>query len=305
MGGAFSTLLPRSPPGGPKTTVTPTFRLSPNFLQPSKYLGMHQYHNFHDLGRNSPDIAPKLRRTPSTNYIFMSLNFEAVKIGFQFDPNLIIPHFATFPWLLLAESPTFMPSKPPWTYLIIHSKLILGRVRGNSCYKTIYKTWTLIRNFLHKHTICSSQKADHHCNYDHKYPQDLSTQSYNPFGGNLSTSTYSHAIWLIFRFANSPSTTFHLYKSNTCNRLLMDIWISSVQTLCIQNGSIHSNCMMILHYFEFHKTLWMLTKHQQIQLQISDLGDQIACISSARNISTQLARTYQPIQEIYFHDEGT
>jgi hypothetical protein len=46
--------------------------------------------------------------------------------------------------------------------------------------------------------------------------------------------------------------------------------------------------MMILHYFEFHKTLWMLTKHQQIQLQISDISDQIACISSARHISTQI-----------------
>ena len=415
MGGAFSTLLPRSPPGGPKTTVTPTFRLSPNFLQPSKYLGMHQYHNFHDLGRNSPDIAPKLRRTPSTNYIFMPLNFEAVKIGFQFDPNLIIPHFATFPWLLLAESPTFMPSKPPWTYLIIHSKLILGRVRGNSCYKSPYKFWTLIWNFLHNRMICSTQTAEFSCNYDHKsltylsaqfykpyggnfspsicscaillvsrfaisplnhlifcksnscnrlltdtwtsstqtfstqkgslhsncmqilhsselhkppwmLPKHLQIQSlisksgdqitcintadssapvYHPYGGNFSTSTCSHAILLIFRFANSPSTPFHSHKSNTCNTLLLDIWISSAQTLCPQNGSIHSNCMMILHHIEFHETLWILTKHQQIMLQISVLSDQIACISPTGTINTQLACPHHSIHEHYFHDEGT
>jgi hypothetical protein len=62
---------------------------------------------------------------------------------------------------------------------------------------------------------------------------------------------------------------------------------------------------MILHYIEFHETLWMLTKHQQIQPQLSDLSDQIACISSAGNINTQLARTHQPTQEHYFHDEGT
>ena len=298
-------LLPRPLTSRPKTIVTTIFRLSPKLLQPSKYIGMHQYHNFHDLGRNSSPIVPKLRRITSTNYLHNPLNFGATKIRFQVDQKFKTTTSDKIPWLITSKYVTSRPIKPPWTYLIIHSQLTLGKARGNSCYKTIYKTWTLIRNFLHKHTICSSQKADHHCNYDHKYPQDLSTQSYNPFGGNLSTSTYSHAIWLIFRFANSPSTPFHLYKSNTCNRLLMDIWISSAQTLCIQNGSIHSNCMMILHYFEFHKTLWMLTKHQQIQLQISDLGDQIACISSARNISTQLARTYQPIQEIYFHDEGT
>ena len=85
----------------------------------------------------------------------------------------------------------------------------------------------------------------------------------------------------------------------------MDTWISFAQTLCPQKGSIPYNCMIILHYFEFHKTLWMLTKHQQIQSQISDLGDQSACINSVGNISTQLARTHQPIHITYFHDEGT
>ena len=304
MGGAKSSLLPRWQHRQPKASVTTPFRLSQLSWKLTNSPGMCQYHNIHDLGRNSAPIVPKLRRITTTNYLYNPLNFGATRIRFQVDQKFKTTTSDKIPWLITSKYATSRPIKPPWTYLIIHSQLTLGKARGNSCYKTIYKTWTLIRNFLHKHTICSSQKADHHCNYDHKYPQDLSTQSYNPFGGNLSTSTCSHAIWLIFRFANSPSTPFHLYKSNTCNRLLMDIWISSAQTLCIQNGSIHSNCMMILHYVEFHKTLWMLPKHQQIQLQISDLGDQIACISSARNISTQLARTYQPIQEIYFHDAG-
>ena len=290
MGGAFSTLLPRSPPGGPKTTVTPTFRLSPNFLQPSKYLGMHQYHNFHDLGRNSPDNSPKLRRTPSTNYIFMPLNFEAVKIGFQLDPNLIIPHFATFPWLLMAESPTFMPSKPPWTYLIIHSKLISGKLRGNSCYKSTYKFWTLIWNFLHHRMICSTQPADLSCNYDHKSLIYLSAQFYKPYGGNFSPSICSCAILLVSRFANSPLNHLIFYKSNSCNRLLTDTWTSSTQTFCTQKGSLHSNCMQILHSSELHKPPWMLPKHLQIQSHISKSGDQITCINTA----VSSAQVYHP-----------
>ena len=273
MGGAVPMLLPRSLTSRPQTTVTTIFRLSPKLLQPSKYIGMHQYHNFHDLGRNSSPIVPKLRRIPSTNYLHNPLNFGAAKIRFQVDQKFETTTSDKIPWLITSKYATSRPIKPPWTYLIIHSQLTLGKARGNSCYKTIYKTWTLIRNFLHKHTICSSQTADHHCNYDHKYLKDLSAQFYNPYGGNFSTSTCSHAILLIYRFANSPSTSFTFNKSNTCNKLLMDTWISFAQTLGPQKGSIPYNFMIILHYFEFHKTLWMLTKHQQIQSQISDLGD--------------------------------
>ena len=95
----------------------------------------------------------------------------------------------------------------------------------------------------------------------------------------------------------------------------MNTWIKLAQTPCTQKGSIHSNYMMFLHYFEFFPTLWMLTKHQQTLSQISDLDDHSACITSAYKISTQLSRTHQPIQEhcaylsanvtTYFHDEGT
>jgi hypothetical protein len=305
MGGANSSLHPRWQLRQPKASVTTPFRLSQLSWKLTNSPGMCQYHNIHDLGRNSAPIVPKLRRITSTNYLHNPLNFGATKIRFQVDQKFKITTSAKIPWLITSKYATSRPIKPPWTYLIIHIQLTLGKARGNSCYKSIYQTWTLIRNFFHKHTTYSSQTTGHHCNYDHEYLKDLSVQFYNPYGGNFSTSTCSHAILLIFRFANSPSTPFHSHKSNTCNRLLLDIWISSAQTLCPQNGSIHSNCMMILHHIEFHETLWILTKHQQIMLQISVLSDQIACISPTGTINTQLACPHHSIHEHYFHDEGT
>jgi hypothetical protein len=168
---------------------------------------------------------------------------------------------------------------------------------------------------LHKHKICSSQKADHNCNYDHKYHTYLLAQFYSPYGGNFSTTICSCTILLTYRFANSPSNPLIFYESKSCNRLLTDTWKSSAQTFCNQKGSIHSNCMMYLHSFEFHKIPWMFTKLHQNQSQIFKPGDQTACIFTADIISNQLVRIYQPIQEhcahlndnvtTYFHDEGT
>ena len=96
-------LLPRSLTSRPQTTVTTIFRLSPKLLQPSKYIGMHQYHNFHDLGRNSSPIVPKLRRIPSTNYLHNPLNFGAAKIRFQVDQKFETTTFDKIPWLITSK----------------------------------------------------------------------------------------------------------------------------------------------------------------------------------------------------------
>ena len=357
-------LLPRSLACRPKTTVTPTFRMSQISWKPSTFLGIYHYHNNLDLGRSFPPTAFKSRRTSSTTYLNTLPKFEASKIRFQVVRNFkttisaripwfISQHFAflrpvkppwnlfqacqqlipkgiqgnstlfqishhwsdKIPWLLPSKYATSRPNKPPWPYLIIHSQLTLGKARGNSCYKTIYNTWTLIRNFLQTHTICPLQKAAHHCNYYHTYLKDLSAQFYNPYGGNFSTPTCSYAILLICRFANSPSNPLIFYQSKSCNRLLTNTWNSSAQTFCHQKGSIHSSCMKYLRSVEFRRTSRMFTKLLLNQSQIFKHGDQIACIYTADNISTQPARIYQPIQEhcahlndhviTYFHDEGT
>jgi hypothetical protein len=60
MGGAKSSLLPRWQHRQPKASVTTPFRLSQHSWKPTISLGMCQYHNIHDLGRNTTPIQLKI-----------------------------------------------------------------------------------------------------------------------------------------------------------------------------------------------------------------------------------------------------
>ena len=299
MGGAISSLLPRSLTSQPKTTVTTPFRLSQHSWKPSNSLGMCQYHNFHDLRRNTTPIAPKFCRTPSTNYLSKPLNFGAVKIGFQLVQNLNTGHSDIFTRLLMPHLSPIWPLKPPWTYFIIHIKSTLDKSRGNSRFKPIYKTWTLIWHFLHIHVICTSQKTILSDTHDLNYLKYLLVQFYGPCRGNFSTFSCSCAIMLTHQFANFSSTPFMLFKSQRCNRLLIGTWNRSAQTLCTQDGSNHYYCMMISHSQEPHKPPWILTgrplsqsnatKRKQLTSQISKLDDLLArIITDIQLLCTQL-----------------
>ena len=216
-GGADLMLLPRSLACRPKTTVTPTFRMSHISWKPSKSLGIYHYHNILDLGRSFPSTAFKSRRTSSTTYLNTLRKFEASKIRFQVVRNFKTTISARIPWFISQHFAFFRPVKPPWNLFQACQQLIPKEIQGNSSLFQISHHWLLDNTLSLSALNITAQLKQFQQNPTNCIIPIIDTNKLKEWKGNQTLSTSSFYLWLIFLSSISPLywTSITMYSQST------------------------------------------------------------------------------------------
>ena len=127
----------------PNETVTPAnrgfYRLSKNIFS-----GWPKFHNFLDLGRNSPQIQLKFATASIFNYTKLLLNFGDPKLPFQIVNFSNFSNLHTTFWFYTLELQHIQTYKPPWPKLISPETLLVRKYQGNSCLNQSLQQLSLI-----------------------------------------------------------------------------------------------------------------------------------------------------------------